>query len=796
MVTDKELVCDLCGMSIEGEPVVKEIDGKPHNFCCGGCARAYQAAHDSDLLDDVHRTDTAESKKPMAKHKLGSDQDTAYFSMEGMWCAGCAVAAENVLKNQVGVRGVDISFAAERGRINYDPSAFDIDVGLEKLDKLGYRARLLSSASEERGQKHQENTLLQLITAMAFGMQVMLLYLTRLYPLYSQGQFASIEVRNLQYMVWALSTPVMFVGGISFIKGAWRALLARTATMDTLVGIGTLSAYFYSVYISLTLSGEAYFDSVAMITSFIMIGRYLEAIGGSQARKDIRNLLKLQPDKARRKSDGDWAEVKIDDLFVGDILLVKPGERVPVDGEIVSGQASFNEAMLTGESLPVDKGPGNKIYAGTMLMDNAVQFRVTDLAQYTRLADITRIVDKTLAQKPPIQRLADKASTYFAFGILITAVLTLASWLLTGLPFSQAVLNSVAVLVVACPCALGLATPLAITVALGNTTRKGILVRNSTTLESAAQVQRMVLDKTGTLTLGELHVEAVVTAPGENISKEKLLAAAASVDQFSQHPIAQAIVSEYKGELITAEDFHSKHGQGVEARLAGDIQTIVQVGSRQYLGLSGQSVLLDQARERGQLGESVVWVGWDESVKGFIALRDRPDPSSEAVIQELKALGIITVLLSGDSPETTQVIAEEIGLDDYQGGLLPDEKAGRIQEWQGNGESVAMVGDGVNDAPALAQADLSITVAGGTDIAGETSDIVLMRSNLSLIPWFIRKSKRTRRIIGENLGWAFAYNLIAVPLAIFGIITPVIAAVTMASSSLLVVGNSLRLRIN
>jgi heavy metal translocating P-type ATPase len=788
-MSDAGLTCDLCGMAITEEPVTREIGGEEHNFCCGGCARAYENAQQANLLEEVHQQDRVGSTKIP-----GGGKDTAFFSMEGMWCAGCAVAAENVLKNQAGVKGVDISFAAERGRIDYDPSQFDIEAGLQKLDRLGYRARVLSSALEQRSQKQQENTLLQLITALAFGMQVMILYLTRLYPLYNQGQFGSLEVRNLQYMVWALSTPSLFVGGISFIKGAWRALLARTATMDTLVGMGTLSAYFYSVYITLTRSGETYFDSVAMITTFIMIGRYLEAVGGSRARKDIRSLLNLQPDKAWRKSESGWEQVKVGDLFVGDILLVKPGERVPVDGEIITGQASFNEALLTGESLPVDKGPGERIFAGTMVTDNAVQFRVTDLAQYTRLAEITRVVDQTLADKPPIQRLADKASTFFAFGILAVAVLTLGGWLLSGASTSRALLAAVAVLVVACPCALGLATPLAITVSLGNITQEGILVRNPTTLETASKVQRMVLDKTGTLTLGELHVEAIMADPRAGVTPQELLGAAAGADQFSQHPIARAIVSEYQGELSPAEDFQSIHGQGVQARLGGESGNLVKVGSEVYLAVPGGSSLREKAAEHGARGESVIWVGWGEEIKGFIALRDQPDGTAGAALEELKALGITTTLLSGDSQETTRAIAEEFGLSEYQGGLLPTEKADRIRTWQEGGEQVAMVGDGVNDAPALAQADLSITVAGGTAVAGETSDIVLMRPDLGLIPWFIRTSARTRRVIGENLGWAFAYNLVAVPLAVLGIISPVIAAAAMACSSLLVVGNSLRLR--
>jgi len=779
-------------MKLGENPVTREIDGKSLNFCCEGCARAYQKAHQSDLITEIKSP--KEKQTDFSKLKLNLDKkDTAYFSMDGMWCAGCAVAAENILKNQQGVNNVDISFAAERGRIEYNPGLFEIDTALEQLDRLGYRARILSDSTNQQEDKKLENTVLQLITALAFGMQVMLLYITRLYPLYSNGEYNTPEVRNLQYLAWALCTPIIFFGGISFIKGAWRALQARTATMDTLVAMGTLSAYTYSVYITLTVRGETYFDSVAMITTFIMIGRFLEAIGGKRARKDIRQLLNLQPEKAWLQVNGDWSQVKVSDLEVGDIILVKPGERVPVDAKVISGEGAFNEAVLTGESLPVEKTPGNKIFAGTLSTDSAVQSEVTKVVTDTRLSEITRIVEQTLTHKPPIQRMADKASAYFALGILSVAIITLVGWLLAGASYSQAILTAVAVLVVACPCALGLATPLALTVTLGNTTQKGILVRNPSSLETGAKIQRVVLDKTGTLTLGKLQVTSVHVNPELHLPEEDLLLVAASVDQFSGHPIADAIVNACHQKLLPAREFSIERGQGVQAFVEGDVNTLVKVGSQHFL-VPGENLssIANKHRERG---DSVVWVSWDDQIKGFISLQDEVNLTSRQAVIELQTAGIIPVVLSGDSSQTTQVVSEDVGLEEFYGDILPEGKAEKIKEWQQNKKRVAMVGDGVNDAPALAQSDLSITVAGGTDVAGETSDLVLMRSDLTLIPWFIHQSNRTRQIILENLGWAFAYNLITIPLAAFGLINPVIAAVTMAISSLLVVGNSLRLRV-
>jgi heavy metal translocating P-type ATPase len=777
-------------LEIDGPPIVRSFDGEEKHFCCEGCARVYTVARENDLLDQV-----LPKPRPKAKTRdlFAGPGATAHFSVGGMWCAGCASAAERVLLNQPGVKDVDVSFAAERGRIRYDPDQLDLDAALKSLDGLGYRARLLGDAAEEQVARREERLLLQLIVAVSFGMQVMLLYLVQLYHLYAAGQFDAPDTRKLQYLVWVLATPVMFVGGFSFLKGTWRALRARTATMDTLVALGTLSAYSYSVYVTLTGSGEAYFDSVAMITSFILLGRYLEKVGGAQARKDVRQLLQLRPERAWRRAGDDWQEVQAKSLSVGDTILVKPGERVPADAEIMEGEGAMDESLLTGESAPVDKGSGQTIYAGTVVVDAALVAQVTQPPQRTRLAQITRLVDETLAAKPPIQRLADRASTYFAFGILSVAAVTTLGWSLTGRPLAQALLAAVAVLVVACPCALGLATPLALAVSLGRTTRAGILVRNPVALETAAQVQRVVFDKTGTLTRGRMSVEKAVIS-GDGLSQERLICLAAAVEQYSEHPIAQAIVAACPGPRPAAEEFQTLRGLGASARVAEQDGQRVMVGSPRFLDVPDESNLATQARPHADRGETVVWIGWDEDAAGFITLRDEPNPSAREALDRLQETGVHAVMLSGDDPRTVRAIAAELGLEEYEGNCPPPEKAARIEEWQAAGERVAMVGDGVNDAPALAQADLSITAAGGSDVAGETSDVVLMRTDLTLIPWLIQLSRRTRRAILENLGWAFAYNLVSVPLAAFGFISPVIAAAAMATSSLLVVGNSLRLR--
>jgi heavy metal translocating P-type ATPase len=733
-------------------------------------------------------------KRPSFTEVILDPGQTAYFSLGGMWCAGCAAAAEQVLRNKPGVRSADVSFAAERGRIQYDPGQVDPSAVLETLDRLGYRAHLLTDPGEQRVERQQERTLLQLIVAAGFGMQVMLLYLVQLYPLYAAGQFNAPEVRKLQVLVWALATPALLFGGRSFLQGAWRALRAHTATMDTLVSLGTLSAYSYSAYVTLTGTGEAYFDSVAMITTFIMVGRYLETLGGAQARKDVRNLLRLQPDTAWRRADGGWQKVQASTLAPGDTILVKPGERVPADAEILEGEGTADQSLLTGESVPVDKVPGDTLFAGTVVTDAALTALVARPVKETRLAHITQLVEETLSTKPPIQRLADRAAAIFAVCILGMAVLTAFGWWASGHSPARALLTAVAVLVVACPCALGLATPLALAITLGRAARAGVLVRNPVALETAARIQRVVFDKTGTLTQGRMAVTATAVDPAATAAEDGMLRLAASVEQYSEHPVARAIVSACPGPLSEAAKFQSLRGYGASAFVQGPVVQRVMVGSGRFLGVDGHARIATQAQARAERGETVVWVGWDGKAIGFIALRDEPNPTARQALRKLETQAIRSVMLSGDHPRTAQAIAAALGLTEFEGHCSPTDKAARIGAWQAAGEQVAMVGDGVNDAPALAQADLSVTVAGGTDVAGETSDVVLTHDDLALIPWFIALSRCTRRTILQNLGWAFAYNLVSLPLASLGFISPVIAAAAMATSSLLVVGNSLRLR--
>ena len=753
------------------------------------------------MLEQVLGRTTVRSR-PLAS--LAGPRETAYFSIKGMWCAGCAAAAEGLLRHQPGVRSVDVSFAAERGRVSYDPAQIDPEKLLARLTRLGYQAKLLSDRKEAAHERRLEGILLQLIVAVAFGMQVMMIYLAMLYPRYAAGDYSGPDTRALQYLAMGLAVPVLLVGGLSFLRGAWRALLARTATMDTLVALGTVSAFCYSSYVTITGSGMAYFDSVAMITTFVLIGRYLESVGGSRARRDINALLTLQPDQCWTKCDGTWTKSEAAALVKGTDILVKQGERVPADSIVVDGTAAVDESLLTGESAPLHKGPGDTLSAGTLVADGSLIATVSQPVADSRLSQISRLMERTLAAKPPAQRLADKASAYFALSILGIAALSFGIRLLFNQPVSDSLVAAIAVLVVACPCALGLATPLALTVALGLTARMGIVIRNPAALELAATVKRVVFDKTGTVTRGRMTVEQVVVLrPGDTETIDlvragaDLLRAAAAVEQFSEHPVARAILSAYDGPLPSAVDFEVRRGQGSAARLPALSEGWVMVGSSAYLGLDPGLVEIETGGSAGaytERGATVVWVGGKGRAEGFIVLRDEPNPSARQALADLRGRGVKTTILSGDDPRTVRTIAAEMGAEEWAGLLLPEDKAERVRQWQEAGERVAMVGDGVNDAPALAQADLAIAMAEGTDLAGETADVILTRDDLGTVPWFLGLSGRTRRIIRENLGWAFAYNLVAVPLAVAGLINPIIAAGAMAASSVLVVGNSLRLR--
>ena len=780
--------CALCGHVIAGDPAVRVVGDRELHFDTEDCARVWEAADSAGMLDAIL------SDAPATVHGLGGHRETAYLVVDGMWCPMCASAAERALSHTAGVRGADVNFALGRGRVEFDPTLVSADELLHRVQRLGYRASLSGEGGSRDEDRHEERLLIQVLVALAFGMQVMVLYLVRLYGLYQTGQAASADARTLGLLVWALSTPVLLYGGQTFLRGAWRGLAARTVNMDTLVTLGTVSAYLYSGFAVLT-SRPTYFDSVTMIIQFVMIGRYLEAMGGARARKDVRALFELQPERAWLLApDGAPSEVRAAELAVGDRIAVRTGERVPADAVVLEGDGAADEAMLTGESTLASKRVGDSLWAGTLLAEGPVTAQVQRVAENTRLASIRALVERTLSSKAPVERLADAASSWLTLGILAAAVATFVGWMLLGAGAPRALLASVAVLVVACPCALGLATPLAISVALGRATRAGVLVRVPSALETAATVSRVAFDKTGTLTAGRLELTEIRALQSSGMTDDELSCLVAGVERHSEHPLGRALASA-SDRPATVTEVRAVRGMGV-AGTASDGRE-VRVGAERFMPETVPAALSSDAGQAGLGGRDFavtrVFVSLGGRLAGVATLRDTVAEGAEPALAELRAQGRGTVLLSGDSAGTTASVAGALGVAEYRGRLTPEEKATAIAEWQSAGEKVAMVGDGINDAPALAQADIAITVAGGTDVAGETSDVVLARADLRLVPYFLRLSKATRRITRENLGWALAYNAVAVPLAATGRISPAIAAAAMAASSLIVVGNSLRL---
>ena len=777
--------CELCGMEIHDDPVIRVVSGSEHCFDTEDCALLYERAAKAGMLEEV-LADAPEHRRGLIE-RLGLHHETAFFTLDGMWCAACAKVVEKVLRQGEGVTDAQVSFAAGKGRIDYDPRVTDLKELVHRIERLGYIPRMEGSPESAKAGRTEERLLIQVLVAWAFGMQEMVLYIVRLYSAYAAGDFMSLQVRMLQVLALLLAAPALFWGGFTFLRGAWQELRARTPGMDTLVALGTLSAFAYSTWATVVGGYPTYFDSVAMIVQFVILGRYIEMAGGARARKDVRGLMELQPERAWVLGpSGAMHEMPAWQLKPGHTIVVKPGERVPVDATVLEGGGHADESLLTGESATVPKHDGDTIWAGTLVVDGSLTARVEHAVDASRLSAIRSLVETTLSSRAPAERLADKVSLYLTLGVITIALATGIGWSLAGAGLSRALITAVAVLVVACPCALGLATPLAVSVALGGAAREGVLVRNGAALENAGQTTLVALDKTGTVTLGRLEV-----AGSGGVPQAELLRLAAAVEQYSQHPLAAAIVSA-TSPPDAARDFKLQSGVGASAVL--DDGSRVVVGRLELMPRQPEKAVADAAISHSAKGETVVWVGRGDDVLGFLALRDELDPMARTAVAELRRRGLGPVLLSGDSEETTRAVAAELGIERNAARLTPELKAEEIARLQSEGERVAMVGDGVNDAPSLARADLSVTVAGGTDIAGQTSDVVLNRDDLNLVPWFISAASATRRIIRQNLAWAFAYNIVALPLAAAGIITPAIAAIAMASSSLLVVGNSLRLR--
>ena len=755
----------------------------------------------------------------------------------GMQDASAVSRVEAALRAVPGVLRADLNLAAENAFIAYLPDVTDMAALNSSVAEAGYTLEAvghepetaLGGPAQAAGSAEQRAMKTRLGIALALSLLVLL------------GSMGSVLIPSLRgwwgenpYLLWALATPVQFWAGWRFYRGAWATLRHLTFDMNALIVMGTSAAYFYSVaavlapgfFISQAVNGEMplYFDTAAVIITLILLGRYLEARAKRQTAAAIHALMDFQPQMARIVREGTPHEVPVAMLAVGDVVQVRPGERVPVDGLVLEGQSAVDESMLTGESMPVEKTPGDEIVGGTLNTIGAFTFRATRIGKDTALARIVRLIEEAQGSKAPLQRLADRIAARFVPAVIAVALVTFFAWYLLGPEpaLTRALLAFVAVLIIACPCALGLATPTAVMVAMGAGAAKGVLVRDSEALERLHNVTTVVLDKTGTLTQGKPEVTDVIAVdrmdsglrrydePGDSSpqsiaseSETEMLRLAAAAEQASEHPLSQAVVRAAHARSLTlppAKEFIAAPGRGIRAEVTGKL---IRVGNQAYMEESSVD-LGEYAARAGSFhaeGKTALFVAVDGILAGVIAVADTLKPSAAPTVQSLRERGLTVMMLTGDAARTAQAIAGQLAIEHVSAEVLPGQKAAAIAARQAAGEVVAMVGDGINDAPALARADVGIALGAGADVALEAADITLMGDNLSGLETAFALSLATRRTIWQNLGWAFGYNVVLIPVAagvlypFIGIVlNPMLAAAAMAFSSVSVVMNSLRLR--
>lgn len=714
---------------------------------------------------------------------------TLELGIEGMTCAACATRIEKVLNRLPGV-DASVNLASERARVRYQPGVTDQSQLLESIQRAGFTGRVASDRSREEEKARKIAT---------YHAELRRFWIAAALSLPLVAQMATMfggDMHNHQDMLprWlqlVLATPVQFWIGWRFYDGGWKALRGGGANMDVLVALGTSAAYFFSLVVTLGAIADlpVYFEASAAVITLVLLGKLLETRAKAKTTAAIEALVRLQPRTARVERDGQLLELDAALLIPGDIFIVRPGESLPVDGEVIDGASSVNEAMLTGESMPVAKRAGDQVFAATANGEGMLRCRATGVGEHTLLAGIIRMVAEAQGSKAPVQRLADRISAIFVPVVCVIALLTFAAWWVVGSAFSDALVNAVAVLVIACPCALGLATPTAIMVGTGQGAGAGILVRNAEALERAEKIEVLAVDKTGTLTRGEPIVTDLVPLAGD---VDESLRLAASLEQGSEHPLGRAILARAQtlsATLSTLADFQSTAGKGVSGRVDG---RILRLGSPDWF--ADLALPIEQIAALQAAGKTVVVLAEDDVPLTLLAIADSLRDTSRAAVARLKEMGIRVVMLTGDNAATAAAIAAEAGIDEFRAGILPGDKAAAVGALRTGGGVVAMVGDGVNDAPALAAADVSFAIGAGSDAAIEVADVTLVRSDLQGVADAILLSRATLGKIRQNLFLAFIYNVAGIPLAALGMLNPVFAGAAMAMSSVSVVSNSLLLR--
>jgi Cu+-exporting ATPase len=800
------MTCTTCALTVEkGLAETPGVEKASVNF----------ASEKASVEYDPSKTNLTKLAHAVSELGYGVATKKSIYPVGGMTCASCVAHVEEALRDVPGVTSVAVNLGSEKATVEYIEGTTYADMKKAVEDagyELGKEIEGLEDVSET-SQREVRKVRNRFIFAAILTIPIVVMMLT---PMFT----------GMNYLLWALATPVQFWAGWRFYKGAWGALKHRTTDMNTLIAVGSSAAYIYSViatvfpgvFTSNGIKANVYFDTSAAIITLILLGRYLEARAKGQTSEAIKKLIGLQPKTAIVFRNGQEQQIPVEDVVAGDLIQVKPGERVPVDGIVRDGFSSLDESMITGESIPVEKKPGDEVIGATINKTGSFKFEATKIGKDTTLARIVRLVEEAQGSKAPVQKLADVIASYFVPIVIGIAVVTFLVWFFAGPSphLTYAFLNFVAVLVIACPCALGLATPTAIIVGTGKGAEQGILIRSADTLERAHKINAVLLDKTGTLTQGKPAVTDIIAGAG--YSQDEVLRLAASAEKNSEHSLAEAIVktaSEKKLALSPVSDFSAMPGLGIEAVVDGK-----QIVLGNLKLIEERKLILDElvfkANELVSAGKTVMFLSVEGQGAGLIALADTIKPEAQKVVHQLHKMGIEVAMVTGDNNRTAEAIARQAGIDRVFSEVLPENKADEVKKLQAEGKVVAMVGDGINDAPALAQADVGIAIGTGTDVAMETGDITLIRGELHGIVTAISLSKQTMRTIRQNLFWAFAYNVILIPVAagvlyfVFkngtvpsglkfalgdrGFLNPILAAAAMALSSITVVTNSLRLR--
>ncbi|MCX7897752.1 MAG: heavy metal translocating P-type ATPase [Rhodocyclaceae bacterium] len=807
--------CYHCGLPIPaGVDFVVEIDGAPRRMCCAGCEAVATAIVANGLADYYrHRDALPESPRealPLALSELGlfdrpevqknfvrpigEHEAEASLILEGITCAACVWLNETHLARQPGVTAVDINYATRRARVRWDTRITKLSDLLAAIQAIGYRAHPYDATRAEALARKERRAALWRLFVAGFGMMQVMMYAV---PVYLASDDMPLEIEQL--MRWAslvLTLPVMVYSAAPFFVSALRDLKWRRIGMDVPVALGLASAFLASVWATLTASGEVYFDSVTMFVFFLLSGRYLEMMARQKAVRGVEELAKIMPTFAERLSGWRPAEatyvserVAVADLAVDDVVRVKPGETVPGDGVVLEGRSSCDESLLTGESRPIAKAPGDAVIGGSVNVESPLIVRLTRVGEATRLASIRRLMEEAAAEKPRLVVLADRVAARFVGALLLLAAVTAAYW--WHADPSQALWIFVAVLVVSCPCALSLATPAALTVATGSMARLGVLITRGHAIETLARADHWIFDKTGTLTVGRPTVVDMVI--GENVEPARVQGLVRALEAGSEHPLARALQEKVgAGEAASLTDLLAVTGQGLEAREKTGRR--VRIGAPDFVAALHAQPMPAQVLSWRAQGETVVALGDEEGWLAWFRLADALRAEAKTTIDALRKLGVQLTILSGDAPATVAVLAQELGIADFHGAQTPEQKHAFVKTLQQQGKTVAMVGDGVNDAPVLAQAHVSIALGTGAELARAHADIVLLSHDLTRLAAAVRLARRTLSIVRQNLLWAFAYNITAIPLAMAGLVTPWLAGIGMSASSLLVVVNALRLQ--